>query len=97
MRANFGADAGEAVAERVAHAPDHVGAALERAARDHVDAARADQVEFARQRFDEIGAVDDPAGGGIAVDAALHGVCLPSCWQARSGTAACWVNATCRS
>ncbi len=53
----FVTDADVTVDKRVPHAPDHIGVALQCAARDNVYAARPNQVEFAGPRFDEISAV----------------------------------------
>src|SRR6185503_5157777 len=77
--------AGAARAEHAAQPVERVGGSRERAARQHIDAARGDELELALQRFGKSGAIGDAAGARIAVNAVLHRQ-LPladSCrWQA---------------
>ena len=72
MRAYLGAQAGEARTQYLLRATYNDGRARQGTAGEHIDFARAHQVEFARKRILEPDAVDNATGSGVAVDAGFH-------------------------
>jgi len=74
MRADPGMHAGESIAERVAQLLDHVGFAVERAARQQKDRIRTATVDMLLGRLGEGTAIDDALHRRKAIGTAEHGV-----------------------